>query len=51
LRKNSELPSALVDSFVEFAVDDADFGVSDAIAFTLRVEDGVDVEAGSGWFA
>jgi hypothetical protein len=51
LRENGEFPGVFVEFLVEFAVDGADFGVGHAVAFTFRVEDGVDVEAGSGGFA
>jgi hypothetical protein len=51
LKEITELSGVFVEFFVEFAVDGADLGVYDAVAFTFRVEDGVDVEARGGGFA
>ena len=45
LSENGEFSGVFVEFFVEFDVDGADFWVGDAVAFTFRVEDGVDMEA------
>ena len=47
----AESSRVFVQFLVELAVDGADFWIGDAIAFTFRVEDWVDVETGCGGLA
>ena len=45
LREGSKLASS-VNLLIQLGVDGADFWVGDAVSFALRVEDGMNVEAG-----
>ena len=47
LREGRKLPGS-VNLLIQFGVDGADFWVGNAISFALRVEDGMNVEAGGG---
>ena len=45
LREGSKLPGS-VDLLIELGVDGTDFWIGNAVSFALRVEDGMNVEAG-----
>lgn len=46
----SKLPGS-VNLLIQLGVDGADFWVGDAVSFALRVEDGMNVEAGGRGFS